>query len=477
MMAETLCGSPLYMAPEILGYKQYDVKADLWSVGVVLYEMSVGKPPFRAQNHIELLKKIEMARSSVRFPDEEDTGGRTDIQPLPADIKQLIRSLLKLEPVNRASFEDFFKSDAVVNSKVTVPGSAPSEQRRARPSLTANGSRNVTIPHIPPGHRIIPPEVLDPKANIPTSAFNFRRPQITNPGTSGKAVSPTHLKNALRVTSMNGHGPSPSASPPIKSSPLPPQRARIPELTASIGGENDDDGLLKRDYVLVGDTREIEFNRQVEEINAARRRRRESMTPDAAPAIHTRMAIGGHGYSPNSSPKAGAIPLSASPKGLSGFGFPLQSVHTQGSDTESTASSHRPSAKRAASSALTRALNMASKKLFGAGGTPRLITAGVGGASASDSPVSGPPPQSGNDVIGYPPLQGSPAGSPRMRTQILPTNTGTGRETEEALLIRMEDSAQKADVITRWANELFETVRAVPQSEYTWVHEGVDQDY
>ena len=78
--------------------------------------------------------------------------------------------------------------------------------------------------------------------------------------------------------------------------------------------------------------------------------------------------------------------------------------------------------------------------------------------------------------MGYPPLQGSPAGSPRMRTQILPTNTGIGRETEEAFLIRMEDSAQKAHVIARWADELFETVKAVPQSEYTCVHEGVGQD-
>ena len=476
MMAETLCGSPLYMAPEILGYKQYDVKADLWSVGVVLYEMSIGKPPFRAQNHIELLKKIQMANSSVRFPDEEDTSGRTDIQPVPADIKQLIRSLLKLEPVNRASFEDFFGSEAVANSKFPVPGTAPSEQRRARPSLAANGSGNVTIPHIPPGHRIIPPEVLDPKANIPTSTFNFRRPQITNSSAS-KATTSIHSKDALRAISTNGHGPSPSASPRIKPSPLPPQRARIPELTASTGGEIDDDGLLKRDYVLVGDTREIEFNRQVEEINAARRRRRESMTPDTAPAIHTRVAVAGHGYSPSGSPRAGTIPLSASPKGLSSFAFPPQPVHTQGSDTESTASSHRPSAKRAASSALTRALNMASKKLFGAGSTPRLTTAGVGGPSASSSPVAGTPPQNGRDVMGYPPLQGSPAGSPRMRTHILPTNTGVGSEEEEALLMRMEDSAQKAHVITRWANELFETVRAVPQSESTRVYEVVDQDY
>lgn len=189
------------------------------------------------------------------------------------------------------------------------------------------------------------------------------------------------------------------------------------------------------------------------------------MTPDVGPAIHSRIAIGGHGYSPNSSPKAGPVPLSASPRRLSGFGFPPQLAHTQGSDTESTASSQRPSATRAASSALTRALNMASKKLFGAGGAPRLTTAGAGGASASNSPVSGTPPQGGRDVMGYPPIHGSPTGSPRMRTQILPTTTGVGREVEEALLTRMEDSAQKAHVITRWADELFETVRVVPQSE------------
>jgi len=38
-MAETLCGSPLYMAPEILTGQQYDAKSDLWSIGTILFEM------------------------------------------------------------------------------------------------------------------------------------------------------------------------------------------------------------------------------------------------------------------------------------------------------------------------------------------------------------------------------------------------------------------------------------------------------
>src|SRR5271163_1690946 len=58
-LAETLCGSPLYMAPEILRCQQYGPEVDLWSVGTVVYEMLTGKPPFRARNHIDLLVRID----------------------------------------------------------------------------------------------------------------------------------------------------------------------------------------------------------------------------------------------------------------------------------------------------------------------------------------------------------------------------------------------------------------------------------
>lgn len=122
MMAETLCGSPLYMAPEILRFEKYDAKADLWSVGAVLYETAVGRPPFRASNHIELLKKIEHSKD-VRFPDEDSTTAAKDptLKPVPSDIKKLIRALLKRFPAERASFDEFFNSTALANSKHPRP--------------------------------------------------------------------------------------------------------------------------------------------------------------------------------------------------------------------------------------------------------------------------------------------------------------------------------------------------------------------
>ena len=46
---------------------RYDAKADLWSVGTVLFEMIAGKPPFMGDNHIHLLRNIQT--KSLRMPE------------------------------------------------------------------------------------------------------------------------------------------------------------------------------------------------------------------------------------------------------------------------------------------------------------------------------------------------------------------------------------------------------------------------
>lgn len=111
-MAETLCGSPLYMAPEILRYEKYDATADLWSVGTVLYEMIAGRPPFRAPNHVDLLRKIEARNDKIDFPRECIASD---------DIRGLVRSLLKRNPLERMSFQEFFDHPVV---RGEIPGAA-----------------------------------------------------------------------------------------------------------------------------------------------------------------------------------------------------------------------------------------------------------------------------------------------------------------------------------------------------------------
>jgi len=49
-MLETICGSPLNMAPELLGFSKYDDSVDIWALGVIIYEMVVGKKPFKAKS-------------------------------------------------------------------------------------------------------------------------------------------------------------------------------------------------------------------------------------------------------------------------------------------------------------------------------------------------------------------------------------------------------------------------------------------
>eukprot|EP01134_Creolimax_fragrantissima_P004337 CFRG4337T1 len=96
-LAATLCGSPLYMAPEILASQPYGWKADLWSIGTVLYECVTGKPPFTASNHIELSNVIKRTWNTLHFPE--------DIDP---DLKSLLRHLLQPDPNLRMDANEFF---------------------------------------------------------------------------------------------------------------------------------------------------------------------------------------------------------------------------------------------------------------------------------------------------------------------------------------------------------------------------------
>lgn len=139
-LAETLCGSPLYMAPEILRYERYDATADLWSVGTVLYEMAAGRPPFRASNHVELLRKIEASNDSIKFPRESN---------LSSDMKLLIRALLKKSPSERITFDNFFSHPVVVSQ---IPGLVeddvpkPVEQKRLQDPRPASRSDEPAAP-------------------------------------------------------------------------------------------------------------------------------------------------------------------------------------------------------------------------------------------------------------------------------------------------------------------------------------------
>ena len=94
---DTLCGSPLYMAPEIMKTKKYDNKIDLWSSGVVLFQMLFNKTPYTAKNHFELLRKIDS--NHVSIPSKFNISD---------DCKDILKKLLVKNPKERIEWNNFF---------------------------------------------------------------------------------------------------------------------------------------------------------------------------------------------------------------------------------------------------------------------------------------------------------------------------------------------------------------------------------
>ena len=120
--AISFCGTPEYLAPEIITMEGHDKNADWWSFGILLFEMLCGLPPFYVEN---LDKMYEMIKtSSIKFPKRI---------ALSEDAKDVIRKLLEKNPKKRLGSQSgieeiknhpFFASldfDMVLKKKIKAP--------------------------------------------------------------------------------------------------------------------------------------------------------------------------------------------------------------------------------------------------------------------------------------------------------------------------------------------------------------------
>ena len=109
-MENTVCGTPVYMAPEIADYREYGKQADLWSCGVLFLEMLVGNRPWPGCTRREEgpKKKAFFYRFSEGCVDLADHG--VSVSPL---CLALLRNMMQKNPEKRMTWPQFFEHPVI----------------------------------------------------------------------------------------------------------------------------------------------------------------------------------------------------------------------------------------------------------------------------------------------------------------------------------------------------------------------------
>lgn len=94
----TVCGTKPYMAPEVLEGEDYDTKADIYSFGLVMWEMWYGKLVFSELSQAVFLRRIRKGECQPHTPTSD---GKFNPNPPPAQWTELMTSCWQAEPRQR----------------------------------------------------------------------------------------------------------------------------------------------------------------------------------------------------------------------------------------------------------------------------------------------------------------------------------------------------------------------------------------
>uniref|UniRef100_G3N6Y9 non-specific serine/threonine protein kinase n=1 Tax=Gasterosteus aculeatus aculeatus TaxID=481459 RepID=G3N6Y9_GASAC len=113
---QTPCYTPYYVAPEVLGPEKYDKSCDMWSLGVIMYILLCGFPPFYSNTGqaISPGMKQRIRLGQYKFPNPEWA-------EVSEEAKQLIIQLLKTDPNERMTIGQFMSHPWISQSMVVPP--------------------------------------------------------------------------------------------------------------------------------------------------------------------------------------------------------------------------------------------------------------------------------------------------------------------------------------------------------------------
>ena len=120
---KTVCGTPNYIAPEVLDGGGHSYEVDIWAIGIIIYLLIVGKAPFETNDIKTTYKCIKSI--NYKFPENSKIS-------YPA--VKLIRRLLVKDPKDRPTFEDILMDD-FFNQGTAIPKLLPSASLATPPSL------------------------------------------------------------------------------------------------------------------------------------------------------------------------------------------------------------------------------------------------------------------------------------------------------------------------------------------------------
>lgn len=111
-LIDTICGSPLYMSPELFSKNAYDYKSDYWSMGIVLYNILVGKMPYDAKNIIDLSLKLKNI-TDIKIPSNVNNLYNSD-------LINLVESMLIISKKYRINIEELNNHPFITNKQINV---------------------------------------------------------------------------------------------------------------------------------------------------------------------------------------------------------------------------------------------------------------------------------------------------------------------------------------------------------------------
>ncbi|CAM9642609.1 unnamed protein product [Phaeothamnion confervicola] len=110
----TQCGTPGYVAPEILKGESYGLQVDMWSIGVIMYILLGGYPPFHDDNQATQAKLYQKIKKGKVVFHEQYWGQVSD------DAKDLIRKMLTLAPPDRITAADALRHPWLAGDDATL---------------------------------------------------------------------------------------------------------------------------------------------------------------------------------------------------------------------------------------------------------------------------------------------------------------------------------------------------------------------